>query len=270
MRSAILFLVLASVFTTPLAAQDSILFPRFSLIGGSSASSFDTNARIDPETSAEEGTLVSFENDLGLEDAATLQRFSIQWRPFARHELAGTFFSAPRNGQEQIDREIVFRNETYRAQALVTTQWDLDYASVTYTYWMRRSDRDGLGLTLGAATLALDASVTAERNDESLTVTQEANTDVPVALIGLQGRVAFGAHFLGEASVATLPRVTIEDYTGTALTGIARLEYRPVRWLGVGVAYNYFRLDVDVEQLDLRGALDMTIRGPEGYLRLAF
>jgi hypothetical protein len=266
MRSAILLLA----FTTSLAAQESILFPRFSVIGGSSASSFDTNARIDPETSADTGTLVAFENDLGLEDSATLERFSVQWRPFARHELAGTFFSAPRSGQEQIDREIIFRNETYRAQALVTTQWDLDYASLTYTYWLRRGDRDGLGLTLGAATLALDASVTAERDDESLTVTQEANTDVPVGLVGVQGRVAFGSRFLGEASVATLPRVTIEDYTGSALTGTARLEYRPVRWLGIGVAYNYFRLDVDVEQLDLRGALDMTIRGPEGYLRLAF
>lgn len=266
MRSTLLLLVL----TSPLAAQENLLFPRFSLIGGSSSSSFDTNARIDPETSAEEGTLVSFENDLGLEDSATLERFSVQWRPFARHELAGTFFSAPRSGQEQIDREIVFRNETYRAQALVTTQWDLDYASLTYTYWLRRGERDGFGLTLGAATLALDASVTAQSDDESLTVTQEANTDVPVALIGVQGRVAFGSHFLGEASVATLPRVTIEDYTGTALTGTARLEYRPLRWLGIGAAYNYFRLGVDVEQLDLRGALDMTLRGPEAYLRLAF
>lgn len=252
----------------PLTAQE--LFPRFSLIGGSSTSSFDTNARIDPEGTGEEGTLVSFENDLGLEDSTTLERFQLQWRPFARHELAATFFSAPREGMEQIDREIVFRNETYRARALVTTQWDLDYASLTYTYWLRRSERDGFGLSLGAASLALDASVTAQRDDDSLTVTQEANTDVPVALIGLQGRVAFTQRFFGEASAATLPRVTIEDYTGTALTGTARVEYRPVRWLGIGAAYHYFRLDVDVEQLDLRGALDMTIRGPEAFVRLAF
>lgn len=252
----------------PLTAQD--LFPRFSLIGGSSSSSFDTNARIDPETTGEEGTLVSFENDLGLEDSATLERFHVQWRPLARHELAATYFSAPRSGIEQIDREIVFRNETYRARALVTTQWDLDYASLTYTYWLRRSERDGFGLSLGAASLALDASVTAQRDEDSVTVTQEANTDVPVALIGLQGRVAFTQRFFGEASAATLPRVTIEDYTGTALTGSARIEYRPVRWLGIGAAYHYFRLDVDVEQLDLRGALDMTIRGPEAFVRLAF
>ncbi|HEY0160096.1 MAG TPA: hypothetical protein VGF28_22605, partial [Thermoanaerobaculia bacterium] len=73
-----------------------------------------------------------------------------------------------------------------------------------------------------------------------------------------------------EGSVATLPSVTIGDYTGTALTGSARLEYRPLRWIGVGAAYHYFRLDVDVEQAGFGGSLDMSIRGPEGYLRLAF
>ena len=61
-----------------------------------------------------------------------------------------------------------------------------------------------------------------------------------------------------------------DDYTGDALTGSARLEYRPLDWLGIGAAYHYFRLDVDVTQAGFGGSLDMTIRGPEAYVRLAF
>jgi hypothetical protein len=264
MRPLFLLLVLA----VPAAAQD--LFPRFSLTAATSPAEFETNARIDPETAGGEGTLVSFENDLGLEDSRTLQRFGLQWRPFRRHELALSYFSAPRNGLEQIDRTIVFRDQTYPVSALVTSQFDLDYASLTYTFWARRGERDGLGITLGVATLSMDASVTAEQLGESVTVTQRAETDVPVALVGLQGRVAFLPRLHGEANVATLPRVTIEDYTGRALTGAARLEYRALPWLGIGAAYHYFSLDVDVAQADLSGSLDMTIRGPEAYLRLAF
>ncbi|HEX8172789.1 MAG TPA: hypothetical protein VF824_19795 [Thermoanaerobaculia bacterium] len=261
-----LFLVL--LFTTvPLSAQS--VFPRFSLTAATSPASFETNARIDPETTGEAGTRIGFERDLGLEDSRTLQRFGLEWRPFRRHELAATYFSAPRRGFQQIDREIVFRNERYPVNAAVSTQFDLDYLSVTYTYWMRRTDRDGLGLTLGAAELSLDAAVTATRPDVSVTVTEQAETDVPVALAGLQGRVAFTNRLHGEAAVSTLPRVTIGDYTGHALTGAARIEYRPLPWLGVGAAYQYFRLDVDVAQASLRGALDMTIRGPEAYVRLA-
>jgi hypothetical protein len=265
-----LALALLLAAALPLAAQDSALFPRFSVIGAQSAASFETDARIDPEVTGGQGTLVSFERDLGLEDSRTLRRVEAQWRPFARHELAAAWFSAPRRGIEQIDRDIVFRDEVYPVTALVSTQFDLDYASATYTYWARRGPRDGVGISLGVAHLALDAALTAERPGTSVTVTQTAETEAPILLGGLQGRVAFTDRLLGEASVATLPRVTIEDYTGRAVVANARLEYRPLRWIGIGASYQYFNLDVDVAQTSLTGSLDMTIRGPEAYLRLAF
>lgn len=260
------------VFLTalPAAAQSGdLLFPRFSITGGASASSFETNARIDPDEGAGEGTLVSFEDDLGLDDSLTVQRFGLQWRPFARHELAASHFSTSREGLEQIDREIVFRDETYRVNALVGTEFDLDYWSATYTYWARRAPRSGIGISLGVATLSMDASVSAQQPGVTVTVTQTAETEVPVALAGLQARVAFLERLHGEAAISTLPQVTIGDYTGDALTGSARIEYRPLDWLGIGAAYHYFRLDVDVEQIDLGGSLDMTIRGPEVYVRLS-
>ncbi len=72
MRLLLVF-VLAAL---PLSAQD--LFPRFSITGGTSPSTFETNARIDPDNGATEGTLVSFEDDLGLEDSRTMQRFGLQ------------------------------------------------------------------------------------------------------------------------------------------------------------------------------------------------
>ena len=264
MRLALVLLL----FAPSLVAQD--LFPRISVTGGMSPGRFDTNARIDPEVAGGEGTLVSFERDLGLDDSSTLRRLGLQWRPFRRHELALNYFTGPaRRGFAQIDREITFRNQVYPVSAIVTTQLDLDYASATYTYWARRGDRDGVGITLGIANLTIDALIVAQQQ-VTLTITETANTDVPVALAGVQGRVAFTDRIHGEAAVSTLPRVTIEDYTGTALTANARLEYRPLRWLGIGAAYSYFRLDVDVAQADLRGTFDMTIRGPEGYVRLAF
>ncbi|HEX8412044.1 MAG TPA: hypothetical protein VF883_24555 [Thermoanaerobaculia bacterium] len=118
MRLAVILLL-----AFPLAAQD--LFPRFSITGATSPAEFETNARIDPEDAGGEGTLINFERDLGLEDSRTLQRFGVQWRPFARHELAASYFSAPRSGFEQINRNITFRDEVYPVNALVTSQFDL-------------------------------------------------------------------------------------------------------------------------------------------------
>jgi hypothetical protein len=263
MRRLILLLLLA----LPLAAQD--LFPRFSVTGAVTSGNFDTNVRIDPETRSGEGTLIGFERDLGLEDSRTLRRFGVQWQPFRRHELAVTYFSAPRRGVALVDREIRFRDQVYSIPSTVTSQLDLDYSSITYTFWARRSERDGLGITIGAANLAFDAAVVSDAQT-AVAVDDRASTDVPVALAGLQGRVALTDRFHLAGSVSALPKVTIEGYTGNALTADARLEYRPVRWLGIGAAYNYFHLDVDVARIDISGTVDMTIQGPEAYLRLAF
>lgn len=194
----------------------------------------------------------------------------MQWSPFRRHEFAATYFSAPRRGFERIRREIVFRDERYAVDADVTTAFDLEALSVTYTYWAHRAARSGVGLTLGASTLSMAASVTAVAEEGSVTATQVAETDVPVVLAGIQGRLAITNRLLADASIATLPRVTVDDYTGNALTGHARVEYRPLSWLGIGAGYHYFRLNVDVAQDALRGEFDSTIRGPEAYLRLAF
>ncbi|HEX2834711.1 MAG TPA: hypothetical protein VHW00_16990 [Thermoanaerobaculia bacterium] len=267
-------LAVVLVFALPLSAQEANLFPRFSLTGSTGPSSFDTNVRVDPETlpggETLEGTLINLETDLGLEDERTLRRYGLQWRPFARHELSVMVFSAPREGLQQIDREITFRDEVYPVSALVASRFDLDYASATYTYWARRSERDGFGLSLGVANIALEASVTATNPIGNVTITETAETEAPVVLVGAQGRVAFTNRIHGEATIAALPSVTIEDYSGSALTGSAKLEYRPIRWLGIGASYHYFRLDVDVDAADLSGTLEMTTRGPEVFVRLAF
>lgn len=263
-------LAIAVLAALPLAAQQTPLFPVVSITSSSGAAEFETSIRVDPGDGLTEGTVIGLEDDLGLDSSRTLQRFTIEWRPLARHELAASWFSASRDGLQQIDREIVFRDEVYPVQALVATGLDLDYRSVAYTYWVRRTERNGVGITLGAAAISIDAAITAERPDISVTISESADTDVPVALAGIQGRIALSRTVHALLNASALPRLTIEDYTGSAAVAVAAVEWRPVRWLGVGGAYHYFRLDIDVAQAELRGALDMTVRGPEAYLRLAF
>ena len=264
-RFAFCLLIASTAF-----AQESPLFPRVSVSGGRYGGHFTTDVRLDPDVTGGEGTRIGFERDLGLEPDESLQRFALEWRPLARHELAGSYFSSSRRGFQQITRDFVIRDTTYPVNALVTTGFDLKYWSATYTYWARRSARDGFGITVGAAGLSLDASVIAQRPDFTVTANETANTDVPVALVGAQWRVALSNRLLAGASAATLPRVTISGYTGRALTGGAHVEYRALQWLGVGAAYNYFRLNVDVARTDVRGSIDLTMRGPEAFVKLAF
>lgn len=261
---------LALLLAVPAAAQESALFPRFSLTYGSYAGGFDTDVRVDDTTTEAVGTEINLESELGLDDAEQLGRFAVRWRPFNRHELAATYTAARRSGFEAIDREITFEDNTYPVNAEVTTQFDTDLTELTYTYWLRKRERDGFGLTLGVSRIALDASLVATRPGQSVAITNEATTDVPVALIGAQARFAFGSRVLAEVSGATLPRVEIGEYSGRALTGRAAVEVRLFRALGIGAAYNYFRIDGGIEQLDFTGDISMTVRGAEAFVSLGF
>jgi len=256
--------------TVPAAAQE--LFPRFSVTGGAYFGNFSTDARVDPAAAAGggEGTALNIERDLGLESRKDLRRLTAQWRPLNRHELAGSWFTSSRTGFANIDREIRFRDSIYPVRAAVTTGFDLDYWDATYTYWARKSERDGFGVMLGAAGLKLDAVVTAQAEGQSVAATQRASTDVPVAMIGAQTRVAIIRNLIFEASGAALPHVTLDQYSGRALSAGARLEYRIVRAVGIGAAYNYFRLDGNVDTTGLRGNLKMRVDGAEAYLRLGW
>jgi hypothetical protein len=259
------WMIVAAFVALPLLAQGNAAFPRFSVTAGAYDASFATDVRVDPN-----GTPISLERDLALEQKKRSNDFAVRWRPLERHELAASYVSASRNGFRAINEEIVFNGRTYPVNAQATTTFDTKKWEATYTYWLSRSQRAGFGLTLGAAGISIDASVFAHSADQSLTITQSASTSVPVALGGAQARLAFTDRIIGEASAAALPHVKIDVYSGRATTASARLEFRLIHNLGIGAGYNYFNIDGTVTDPNFGGRLRMTAKGPEAFVRIAF
>jgi len=245
-------------------------FPRFSITAGQYGGRFTTDARVNPTIGPTEGTALNLERDLGLASSKRIQRFAIEWRPFVRHELAANYVAANRGGSATLDREIRFQNQIYPFSANVTSVFDTSKWEATYTYWASRSERRGFGITLGAAGLSIDATLVAKRPNDTLTLTQNASTKVPVALIGAQARYAFNDRVIARFSAATLPRVKIDVYSGRAVSGDVRLEVRVVRNIAVGAGYDYFDLDGTIDDPSFNGALSMKVRGPEAYVRIGF
>lgn len=258
--------VLILFIALPAAAQN--VFPRFTLAGGAYRGDFSTDIRADNNALA--GTEINAERDLGLRASESLHRYAISWRPFVHHEIAASYFNSTRTGLRQINLPITFNGVVYPVQSEVTTDVALKYWDATYTAWLHRTDLTGFGLTAGVAGLAVDARLFARRPGQTLTVTETASTSVPVALIGAQARTAFGQHLVGTISGGVLPRVHIDTYSGRALTGNASIEYRVVRNVGIGAAYNYFNISGDVADPQFSGDLGMTIKGAEVFVRLAF
>lgn len=245
-------------------------FPRFSVTAGQYGVDFTTDARVNPALGTVEGTALNLERDLGLPSSRRVQRFAMEWRPFYRHELAADYVAAKRNGFATLNREIRFQDQLYPFSADVTSVFDTSKWEATYTYWAARSEGAGFGIMLGAAGLSIDANLVARRPGDTLTIAQKASTDVPVALIGAQSRWAVSDRVIARFSAAALPRVKIDVYSGRATSADVRLEFRVVKNVAIGAAYNYFHLDGTIDDPSFNGTLSMTVKGPEGYLRIGF
>lgn len=255
-------------------AQDlgSFPFDRFSLIAGSFYETTDTNLRLDAASRA--GTSISLESDLGLDDSDQLLRLGAEWRPFERHQFAAAYYKLSREGSRVIDRDIDFGGVTFPARGSVGAKADFEFLELVYTLWAVKKPRGGLGLSLGASQIGIDTTLNAQLavpgGGGMVSRERSASTDLPVPLLGAEGRYAFARRFLIAGSVRLLPKVNIENYEGKVLTYGARLEWRLARHLGLGASWDSFNIDADVDKDRFRGSLDFTVEGAQAYLRLAF
>jgi hypothetical protein len=146
------------------------------------------------------------------------------------------------------DRQIVFEDTTFPIRADVRSDFNVDFWEATYTYWWRQSARYGLGLNLGVSAMSVDAALLVRRDDNALLLSETASTELPIPVIGLDGRIAITDRIIGTGRAVVLPRVNISDYSGEAWVGQFSIEYRPFERVGLGVGYHYFNLNGTVEK----------------------
>ena len=269
MRRLSLILCVLCVAAPAVAQRNRELFPTFTLTGGGYLGDFGTKVRVDPHVEGLQGTTIDLEKNLGLESSRTLTRLGLQWRPFRRHELELSYFQTKREGRRVIDRQIVYEDTTFPIQADVRSKFNIDFWEATYTYWARQTERDGIGINLGVTGMRVDGELAVRRNtDNAILLSQTASTDVPVPVIGLEGRWLLTDRVMAMGRGEVLPKVSIKDYQGSAYVGKFSLEYRAFRNVGVGVAYNYFNLNGLVKKEDFHADLGMTVSGVEAFVRI--
>ena len=264
--------VLTVLVAAPLRADESsFLFPRFSLTGGSFFETTETKVRVDADVTGIPGDLVDFESELGLDDSEAVLRFGLDWRPLARHQFSLGYHSLSRDGTETLTRDIQFGDTLFPISADVTGSFDLEFLEFAYTLWAMRRETAGLGVSIGATAISAEAGLVVESDLGGGVLREEADTDLPVGMVGAELRLAPARRLLLAATVRALPSVQIEDVDGSALSYGARAEVQIVRNVGLGLAWNSFELDLEVEDGDdLTGTLDFTSEGGEVYLRLLF
>jgi len=232
--------------------------------------SSDTKVRLDGDTSA--GTKFDWENTFGIGDA-TRFRVDGQWRFAERHKLRFLWFKNSNTRSKKFEQDIEWNGVVYPVSAKVKGEFDFDVYELAYEYSFLRRDtyeiNGSIGLHYTDLGLALTAKAEASGGALEADLKESASVGAPLPVIGLRGMWVLPHDFVVDAT-AQFFALSIDQYDGHLTDYKIALTWQPKKWLGIGVGYNQFGVDVDVDEGDFKGTLDWTYRGPMLFYSATF
>lgn len=223
--------------------------------------SVDTDLRVDP-TIITPGTLVNAEDDLGLDDAKLLPLAEITLLPGDRHLIRLSGFGLRRSARKQIDRTIVFDDQTYLVGEQVDSTLNLTMLGLTYGYSVVQTRRFDLALTFGIQVIEVEANAVVRSR-----VVRDSETGItPLPLAGIEGRFDFNDRWSFEMRAQYLS-VEFDEIDGSVLDARAALTWRMNPHFLFGLGYRNFAVEVDSRDLDTPGIVDLQMAGPLLFLR---
>jgi hypothetical protein len=268
------FALLGVLALCPMAvlAEDApnLLTDPFYLALGTYIVETDTDVRLDGESG--QGTNVDWEKTFGSGDV-TRFRFDGQWRFADRHKVRFMWFDSSREAARTLDDDIEWGDETFPVSARVKSEFSFAVYELAYEYAILRRDNYEVSGSFGLHYTELDLELSAKAESSGGTldadIRESGSVGAPLPVIGLRGLWALPYNFWIDAQ-AQYFALSIDEYDGSLTDLRLMVTWQPKTWLGIGIGYNQFTVDVDVEKNSFDGSLDWTYEGPMIFYSASF
>jgi hypothetical protein len=227
--------------------------------------SVTTDFRLDSTNGINDGTQLSAEKDLGLDDQINQFRAEFDLRMSKRHHLRADFFKLSRFHQLALARDINFGDFTFAEGTQFRTKLDWRVMSLTYTYQFFKFDRFEAGGGLGVHIIQAQAE-----GGTPGTLNRERDTEV-----GIFPTIALNAAFRMSKRWSATARAqsfsaSPEDFKGTMSDYHLDIQYRWHENLAVGLGWSMLESNLEVTNTDQPRLFDLKTTGPELFFRASF
>ena len=228
---------------------------------------YNTSFRVDPTNAppGTTGTPVNAENDLGLAHRERQGVVDFMFRLRDRNKVRVGYFESKRSGSQVLANDIVFGDQTFPAGQLAQTSFDLEQFNITYTYSFIRNNRFEVGSGLALYFLQID--VIGQVPAQGLR--QEVTAATPFPALPLDLTWCLSSRWAATAQAAYL-KVNTHNLGGWYLDTHADIQYRWVPNFVVGAGYASIRTDLTHRNGSFPGVVNMTIKGPQVFVRFSF
>ena len=256
------------------AAEDTKLTQQpFQISLGSFTNSSEITIRADGQN--QEGTEFNWGDTIGNVDGTTF-RLDSYWRINDRHHVRFMYTENSSKRTKVLDRDIEWNGQLIPIDASVESDFSFYVAEVAYEYdFSKREDRE-LVLSAGLHYTAFSTRLTGTfatpgGGGGTTTVDSKSSLGVPLPVLGARGMWNLGGNWWLDGQVQFF-FVNIDNIDGSILNYRAAVIWQPKQWLGFGVGYDSFGIDVDAEGKGerLKGKLEWTYEGPQAFFNFAF
>ncbi|MEZ5498423.1 MAG: hypothetical protein R3E77_03215 [Steroidobacteraceae bacterium] len=236
----------------------------FYMRGGYYGPSLSTELRLDPQGGLQ-GTELSAENDLALDNKADQGRIEMMFRMRERNKLRVDYFKLDRFGDTTLDRSIVFGDQTFNVTDRVQTDFNWRMLGFTYSYSLLKRERMEMGLGLGLH--LLEAQTRGE--------VRARNIEEEASGVGAFPTVAVDAAYRITRRFALTARgqyfsASINDFDGSLGDYHADVQFRWRPNLAFGLGYTAIRAKLVVTGQNNPGRFVLDSKGPEAFFRVSF
>ena len=264
-----LFLLLASA---PLFAQSSSgrhpwLEDDFIVSAGGYLPSKKFTVRVDGSVPGDE---LNFERGVDVTSDDTTASISARWAFGEKWSLAGQYWSTSDSGRATLTQDIEWGDDIFKSGTNVGAGVTVDVGRLFFGRKFSTGPSHEFGAGLGLHWLKIGAYVEGEVfvNDTSGGIRRDSvDANAPLPNIGAWYWYALSPRWLVSTRLDWFG-ATFGDYSGSLWNANAGINYQPWEHVGIGLSYQYFSVNLDVDKTDWRGNVELRYGGP--FLSLNF
>lgn len=214
---------------------------------------------------------LDLESDILMPDNTTDFRVDGYLRLGKRHRIRGGFWNMNRDVVETLTARVAWGDEVYEASTQIGARWDTRVIKADYRYSIFQGERYDIGAALGFFIMRVDTGIGLA--GETANVATDTKKTAPLPMIGLDVEYQIAPRWMLRGHGQYFAISLDDTVDGKWWEARAAVEFVPLKNFGLGLGYNFARVDLDIRLTEGRIAefeYNYKINGPHLYLIASF
>ncbi len=263
-------LILCNTFhPTSVAYAESTYFKQ--TIGANFGYFFTTinNSATFQSSITESNSPIDFEQDLGLNHKVNTFKADVFWRITPKHRLDFTWFGLFQDGKNITGEDYTIGDYIIPAGTGISSKFNHNRYQLNYTYNLFQGSNYEFGPSVGLYTLNVSTEIKPTLANETVGTYVSNTFTLPLPVVGFRGSYGITDKLIILSNFDFMV-ASIGDWTGNLYSYQLGAEYNLLKYIGIGLAYNFSILNIKNRREYYKFRYDYQYHGVQTYLKFSF